>query len=145
MIATFARSATIGSCIMVILTLLCQIHPEILIHPFTREPRVVAIAAEYLRISSWNFLAIGLVFCCSGMFQALGNTRPSLISSGSRLLTFALPAIWLSHRPGVQLHDFWWLSVGSVLLPAITSLLLLRHQLKRRLSFEPHPPALATA
>ena len=60
------------------------------------------------------------------MFQALGNTVPSLVSSGSRLVTFVLPALWLARRPGVELHDFWYLSVASVALQALTSLLLLR-------------------
>lgn len=141
-IGTFARSATISSAIMVTLTLLCQIKPEILIYPFTRNPNVVAIGAEYLHISSWNFLAIGLIFSCSGMFQALGNTRPVLLSSGSRLLTFVLPALWLAHRPGVQLHDFWHLSVASVLLQAVISLILIRHQLGRKLAFEPQATAM---
>lgn len=143
-IATFWRSASIGSAMMLVMTFLCQLHPEILIYPFTHEPRVVALAAEYMRISSWNFVAIGLVFACSGMFQALGDTRPALMSSGSRLLTFALPSIWLAHQPGVRLVDFWHLSVGSVFLQAITSLLLLRWQLKRKLAFDA-PAATAPA
>ncbi len=90
------------------------------------QPDVVAVGGPYLRIISWNFVATGLIFTCSGIFQALGNTWPSLLSSGSRLLTFVLPALWLSKRPGFTLTEVWYLSVATVTLQALTSLALLR-------------------
>ena len=131
--ATFVHAGAIGSAVMLALTLFCQWRPQVLVAPFTTDPAVVAVAVEYLRTNSWNFVAVGLVFACSGMFQALGDTRPSLISSGSRLLTFVAPALWLSHQPWVQLHDFWRLSVVSVSLQAVIALLLLRTQMSRKL------------
>ena len=57
--------------------------------------RVIEQGAIYLRIISWNFVATGLIFTCSGLFQALGNTWPSLLSSASRLLTFVVPVVLL--------------------------------------------------
>ena len=38
---------------------------------------------------------------CSGMFQAMGNTWPALLSSATRLVTFAVPAMWMSIAAGV--------------------------------------------
>ena len=87
---------------------------------------------------SWNFVASGLVFTCSSLFQALGHTLPSLLSSASRLLTFALPAIWLSTRPGFTLRQVWLLSVATVAAQALFSLWLLRGEMRRRL---PHAAA----
>ncbi len=131
--ATFRHAALIGSAIMLCLTALCQLRPDLLVYPFTQEQAVATVAVDYLRIASFNFVAVGLVFACSGMFQALGNTIPSLISSGSRLITFVLPAILLSYRPETVLYDFWYLSVASLVLQAVTSLLLLRVELRRKL------------
>jgi len=129
------RQAALMSCVlMAVLTVLCQWRPELLIVGFNREPDVVAVGATYLRVISWNFIAMGIVFTCSGMFQALGNTWPSLLSSGSRLLTFALPAVWLSSRPGFTLMQVWYLSVATVALQALTSLWLLRREFRRRLA-----------
>jgi Na+-driven multidrug efflux pump len=142
--ATFYHSALTGSVFMLFLTLLCQIKPEALIYPFTQEPAVVAVAVGYLRISSWNFAPVGLVFACSGMFQAFGDTRPALLSSAGRMLTFVLPALWLSGQPNIELHDFWYLSVGSVTTQAIISLSLLRVQMRRKLDFS-MPPLTAAA
>jgi Na+-driven multidrug efflux pump len=67
------------------------------------------------------------------MFQALGNTRPALISSASRLLTFALPALWLSQQPSFRIEAVWLLSMASVFAQAVTSLLLLRREFGLRL------------
>ena len=130
---TFRHAAVFGSAIMFLLTLLCHLRPDLLVQPFTKDPAVRTIAADYLRLTSWNFVAVGLVFTTSGMFQALGNTRPSLISSGSRLFTFALPSIWLSWQPHAELRDFWLLSIASVTIQAAIGLVLLRSEFEKKL------------
>jgi putative MATE family efflux protein len=136
---TFRHAAVMGGGIMLTLTLLCQISPHVLVQPFSNDPAVVAVATEFLRIASWNFIAVGLTFCCSGMFQALGDTRPALISSGTRLITYVVPAVWLAGQSWASLRDFWYLAVGSLMLQALFSYLLLRHQLHHKLKlFEPH-------
>ncbi len=134
--ATFRHAALASCAVMVVLTLLCQWHPEALVRPFGngRDPQALLVATDLLRIIAWNFVASGLIFTCSGTFQALGNTVPSLLSSGSRLFTFAIPGLLLSHRPGFRLEDLWHLSVATVSLQALTSLWLLRGQFRSRLS-----------
>jgi len=130
---TLRTAVLAGSSIMVILTVLCQVRPEWLIGGFTDDAVVIALGGDFLRIISVNFLAMGIIFTCSSMFQALGNTLPALLSSGSRLLTFALPTIWLSSRPGFELAHVWYLSVAATTLQAITSWWLLRQELRHRL------------
>jgi Na+-driven multidrug efflux pump len=140
--ATFRSATIIGSVLMIALTLICQIKPEWFVRGFTHDEAVIAVAAEFLRYISWNFVATCIVFTCSGMFQALGNTVPALMSSASRFFTFALPAVWLSRQPGFQLHHVWLVSMTSVALQAVFSLWLLRRQFQQRL----HPvPAAAAA
>jgi putative MATE family efflux protein len=139
------RSAALLSCVLMLLvTLVCQWRPEFFIRLFTTRQDAVAVGAPYLRIISWNFVASGLIFTCSGLFQALGNTWPSLLSSASRLLTFVVPAVVLSHLPDFTLTKIWYLSVATVTLQALTSLVLLRRELRRRLGASP-PAALAQA
>jgi putative MATE family efflux protein len=131
---TFRQAAIIGSVIMLSLTALCAISPQALTILFTRDPAVTAVATGYLRIVTLNFLALGLVFCCSGMFQALGDTRPALVSSASRLLTFVVPAVFIAQRGGARLETFWYLSAASVALQAVFSFLLLRRQFRIKLA-----------
>lgn len=143
---TFRHAALMGAAIMLSLTALCQINPALLVKPFSSDPAVIAIAAGILRIASWNFVAVGITFSCSGMFQALGDTRPALISSASRLLTYVVPAVWLAGQPWAVLQDFWYLGVASLTVQALFAYALLRHQLHHKLKlFEPHPASGAAA
>lgn len=134
--AAFRWSALIGGTIMLALTLLCQWRPEVLIRGFSEDPAVIAVGDQFLRIISWNFVATGLIFTCSGMFQALGNTIPSMASSATRLLTFVPLAVWLSSRPGFELRQLWILSVITVGIQVLTSLMLLKGEFRRKLSAE---------
>lgn len=138
---TFKVAAIMSAALMLLVTLFCQWRAEVFIEAFTRQADVVAVGGPYLRIISWNFIATGLIFTCSGLFQALGNTWPSLLSSGSRLLTFVVPAVWLSMQPNFTLTEVWYLSVATVTLQALTSLALLAREFRRRLG----APAVASA
>ncbi|KRA16310.1 MATE family efflux transporter [Lysobacter sp. Root604] len=129
--ATFHAAVAIGVVLMLALTALCQWRPDWLVGVFTQETAVIAVAAQFLSIISLNFVASGLIFTCSGMFQALGNTLPAFASSASRMLTFALPAVWLSTRPDFELRQLWLLSVASVTLQAILSVVLLLRALRQ--------------
>jgi putative MATE family efflux protein len=132
---TFRSAALVSTVIMAALTIVCQWEPELLVRAFSSDPRVIEVGSHYLRIVSWNFIGTGIIFTCSGLFQALGNTWPALLSSGARILTFCLPAVWLSMQPWVRLEHFWYLSVATIVLQAVTSLWLLRGELRRRLVF----------
>ena len=126
---TFRSAAIMSVALMVLLTLLCQLRPVWLVQGFTDDPAVVEVAVGFLRVISLNFVASGLIFVCSGMFQALGNTLPALASSAGRLLTFVVPAVGLAGWPALRIEHVWYLSVASVALQVVTSLVLLRHAL----------------
>jgi putative MATE family efflux protein len=133
---SFYVGASLTAVVMIVLTLVCHVAPAAMIGAFNPDPAVVAFGAEYLRIISWNFVASGIVFVSSSIFQAMGNTLPSLASSSTRLLMFALPAIWISHRPGFEMRDLWHLSVVTVTIQMIVNVALLRREFRRKLRFE---------
>jgi putative MATE family efflux protein len=133
--ATFKDASFMAAGAMVVFTLLCQVFPEEIIRAFSKDPAVVAIGSEYLRIISWNFVASGVVFVASSMFQAMGNTMPSLLSSGARITLTAIPVLILARSPNFQLRWIWYLSVASVFVQLTLSLWMLRREFERRLSF----------
>jgi putative MATE family efflux protein len=142
---TFRQAALMVSALMVVLVIVFYFVPGPLIRVFSKDPEVLAVGTEYLRIVSWNFVASGLIFVASSMFQAMGNTIPSLVTSGARILLVAVPAILLSRSPGFQLHWIWYLSVGAVFIQLALSLLLLRREFNRRLTFAAQPKLDGTA
>jgi putative MATE family efflux protein len=139
------RQALILECgLMFVLTVICHLIPQPLIGAFTGDPQVAEVGVDFLRTISTNFVAMGLVFACSGMFQAMGNTWPGMASSATRLVTFIVPALWLSQRHGFALQQVWNLSVVTVVLQAGVSAWLVRSQLRRRLrGMQPAAAALA--
>jgi len=136
---TFRKAAYMVSAVMALLIIVCLTAPHALIGVFSKDPAVLAVGTEYLRILSWNFVASGLIFVASSMFQAMGNTVPSLVASGVRILLVAVPAILLSRTAAFQLNWIWYLSVGAVFIQLALSMLLLRREFTRRLTFPAQP------
>lgn len=131
----------LASGLMLILTVIARLAPATLIHGFSADPNVIAFGSEYLAIVSLNFVASGIVFSSSSVFQGLGNTVPPLLTSMSRLLLFMFPALLLSRTPGFHIRHVWYLSVCSQVLQACANLLLLRRELRGKLTFEEVPIA----
>src|SRR5213082_968634 len=138
----------IAAGMMLVLAVMTEIIPRTMIGFFSKDAAVILFGSDYLRIVAFNFVAAGIVFTSSSMFQGLGNTMPPLLSSASRLFLFALPALLLARTPGFDIKLLWYLSVGSQVLQACMNLLLLRRELHRKLRFEDGAdfiPASATA
>jgi putative MATE family efflux protein len=132
---TFRWTALMSGAVMLSLTLLCQVKPSLLVRSFTVDREVLEVGVTFFRIISWNFLPSAVVFTCSGLFQALGNTWPALLSTATRLLTFVIPVVWISQWDGFVIEDVWYLSVATTSFQAVISYLLLRREFGRRLNF----------
>ena len=144
--ATFKTAAMMSIAMMLVVVAITHFFASELIRIFTTDPAVIAVGEVYLKIVSWNFVASGLVFVSSSMFQAMGNTLPSLATSFTRLFIMALPLLFLSKMAGFRLEWIWWLSVGAVTLQMVLNLWLLHREFDRRLQFSPgSAPSLAPA
>jgi putative MATE family efflux protein len=130
---TFTIASILGCAIMGVLTLISWWGASGLISAFTTEPTAVSVGTQFLHIISFNFVASGFVFTCSAAFQGLGHTMPSVWSSGSRLVTFVVPALWVAAQPSFQLTQLWYVSVTSVTLQALFSLWLVRREFRLRM------------
>jgi putative MATE family efflux protein len=124
----------LGAIMMLLLTIAAQFFSAAMIRVFSNDAAVIAFGSDYLRIVSINFIAAGIAFTTSSAFQGIGNTLPPLISSMTRLVLFALPAILLSFHPGFQIRHVWYLSVGSIIFQACLNLFLLWRELQHKLS-----------
>lgn len=132
--ATFKDAALLAAGVMLVFMILCHIAPSSLVGVFSDDPAAIAVGADYLRIVSYNYIASGLIFVASSMFQAMGNTIPSLIASAVRITLVAIPAFLLARLPNFQLTWIWYLSVAAVLVQLVISMLLLRREFARKLS-----------
>jgi Na+-driven multidrug efflux pump len=105
-----------------------------LARPFTDDPAVLAVSNDYLQIVSWNFVFSGLVMAAGSLFQGMGDTRPSLFASATRMLTFVIPVLWLSYQPYFTIDHVWLLSVASVVAQCVIAMWLLARTFKHKLA-----------
>lgn len=131
---TFKVVALIASALMAALSVLVQWVPDLLLRGFSSDPEATAMGVLFLRMISLNLVAQGLIFLCSSMFQALGNTRPVLLSSGVRLATYGLPLVCMAAAPSFRVEHVWYLSIAATTLQAALSVCLLRVEFGRRLN-----------
>jgi putative MATE family efflux protein len=130
---TFYVAAGFSAVVMFLVTLVCHIAPDSMVAMFNDDPAVVRFGGEYLRIISWSFLASGVIFVSSSVFQGMGNTVPALASSATRLLLFAAPALMLARQPAFEMRHVWYLSLSSVFVQLGLNIWLLHGEFRRKL------------
>lgn len=132
--STFISAAAMAGGAMLVVAVAFQMWPAAIVRFFSADVRAIGVGEEYLRIVSWSFVASGIVFVSSSMFQAVGNTVPPLISSAIRILLVAVPLVFLTRLVGFELRWVWYLSVATVWLQMTLNLLLLRREYRLRLN-----------
>jgi len=138
--AVFRNAALMAGVYMLLVTAGVHLWSHGMIGFFTEDAEVVRRGTIYLEIVSWNFVASGIIFVSSSLFQALGNTVPSLLASAIRMALLIGPAVVLSHSAGFDMTWVWLLAVSTVWVQLALSLGLLRREFRRRF---PEAPAAA--
>src|SRR4029079_16485036 len=141
--ATFKDGAAMAVGYQIFFIIICQIAPVAMVRVFSKDPAVLAAGEEYLRVISWSFVASGLIFVASSMCQAMGNTVPSLIASGTRMVVLAVPVMLLARLSSFRLDWVWYLSLTTSYFQLGLALLLLRREFVRRLDFGVPAPSIS--
>jgi putative MATE family efflux protein len=133
---TFRTGAALAAGAMFVLALMVWLGAGPMVGVFSSDPQVIAVGEEYLHIIAFNFVASGIVFVSSSMFQAMGNTIPSLITSAARIAIVAVPVLLLAQSPGFTLRWIWYISAGAVVVQLAINLWLLQREFRVRLNFD---------
>ena len=142
--ATFIATLKLGIPLAVLLWLLMQSLPSVLIGVFSSDPAVLAAGVDFLRVLSFNLIAVTIAFACFGVLSGLGNTVPTLISSTTRIVLIIIPATLLSRQADFRVIWLWYLSVSATVLQMLMNLYFLRRELRRKLGGM-SSPGVATA
>src|SRR5439155_4159315 len=57
---TFRSALLLSTGVMLLFALLCHVAPAAMVRLFSRDPQVLSVGDEYLRIVSWNYMASGI-------------------------------------------------------------------------------------
>ncbi|KZN66911.1 MATE family efflux transporter [Pseudoalteromonas luteoviolacea] len=131
---TYYQGTAITCGLMLIITVACALYAEVFLAPFSSEPDVISVASVFLSYVCFNFVPAGYVLAASGMFQALGNAWPALLSTAVRLSLFSVSLMIVSEQANFTLENIWVLSVLTYYIQAVVSFYFLRRELKNKLS-----------
>lgn len=132
--AVFKTAAGIATAYMLPVGIAVYLAAPQLIRFFSSDPEVIQVGVDYLHIVTINFVASGITFVSSSMFQGMGNTIPSLLTSVLRLVVGIVPAAVLSQRPEFALTWIWWFTVLSTTLQLALNLILLQREFRLKLA-----------
>jgi putative MATE family efflux protein len=130
--SAFRSAVGMATGLMVLSGVLCSVAAPQLMSVFSSDPEVIAVGVEYLHVIAFSFVASGVVFVTSSMFQALGNTIPPLLTSGTRITLVAIPLLILARLPGFHLKWIWYLSAVGVTLQMIANIVMLLREMRLR-------------
>jgi putative MATE family efflux protein len=140
----FKTAASMAAAAMLVLAAFVYLAATPLMRLFSSDAEVIHVGVDYLHIVTLNFVTSGVTFVSASMFQAMGNTLPSLATSFLRMFIGVVPAVLLSQRPDFALTWIWWLTVFATALQMALNLVLLQREFRLRLSFAPEPLAVAS-
>jgi putative MATE family efflux protein len=141
----FRDAAALATGGMLLLAVAVWLGGDVMVRAFSSDAAVIGVGEEYLHIVAINFVASGIIFVSSSMFQAMGNTMPSLITSAARIAIIAIPVLLLAPTPGFSLRWIWYISAAAVFVQLLLNLLLLRREFRLRLAFDAAPTASPSA
>lgn len=132
--AVFKTAASMAAAGMLVLAVGIYLGAAPLIGLFSADPEVIQVGVDYLHVVTINFVASGITFVSASMFQGMGNTVPSLVTSFLRIVISIVPAIILARRPDFALTWIWWLTVLSTTLQMVLNLTLLQREFRLKLA-----------
>ncbi len=116
--------------LMLVGLILFQTIPDTMLQLFNASQDMMSIGTVALRTISWSFVFAGFCIVCGTVFQALGRSVYSLMTSVARQLLVLLPAAYLLSLSG-NLDLVWWAFPIAELVSLATSILFLRKVLKQ--------------
>ncbi len=129
--AVFRQAAGLAALLMGGFALLSLLATDALVGAFAHEPAAAAVGADYVRVMAWTHVAAGVAFVTSSHFQALGDTRPSLVASTLRMALLVALVGLAARRPAFTLHEVWRIAAGTLWVQCALCLALLHRTFGR--------------
>ena len=121
--ATFWWGVLLSGSISLLISLLAVTTPELFLRAFLRDPAVIAIGAEYLRVVGFTYVLYAVMFVGNGVINGAGHTFSTTLISVIALWGIRLP---LAYLLAARLHtetgiwDAMLLSVAAGMLLSLS-------------------------
>ena len=109
----YRKSMIMMAIFTVIMIPLIQIFGSPITRLFVKEPEVIEMGAKALRITSWFYIFLGVIYVVRGVLNGIGDATFALINGVTEVVgRFVVPVILVA-IPLIGVWGIWW-SVGIV-------------------------------
>lgn len=89
---------------------------------FVKEQEVIDLGARALRLTSWFYIFLALIYMCRGILNGIGDALFALINGVVEVIVRVSTPFLLVLIPGVGLWSIWWTTGITWMLSALTCL-----------------------
>ena len=89
---------------------------------FVKEQEVIDLGAQALRLTSWFYIFLALIYMCRGILNGIGDALFALINGVVEVIVRVSTPFLLVLIPGVGLWSIWWTTGITWMLSALTCL-----------------------
>ncbi|MBQ3865172.1 MAG: MATE family efflux transporter [Clostridia bacterium] len=102
-----------------LMLLIMQLFSTNIIRIFIKEPEVIEMGAKALRLTSWFYFFLGLIYATRGVLNGIGDALFALINGVVEMLCRIFLPMLLVMIPLVQVWGIWWTAGLTWLISAI--------------------------
>ena len=107
----------------VIVMIAYQLLAEGIIGMFVKEQEVIALGAQALRLTSWFYIFLAIIYMCRGILNGVGDALFALINGVVEVIVRIGAPMLLVLIPGVGLWSIWWTTGLTWTISAVTCFL----------------------
>ena len=109
----YRKSMVMMAIFTIVMIPLIQIFGSPITRLFVKEPEVIEMGAKALRITSWFYIFLGVIYVVRGVLNGIGDATFALINGVTEVVgRFVVPVILVA-IPLIGVWGIWW-SVGIV-------------------------------
>ena len=109
----YRKSMIMMAIFTVLMIPLIQIFGSPITRLFVKEPEVIEMGAKALRITSWFYIFLGVIYVVRGVLNGIGDATFALINGVTEVVgRFVVPVVLVA-IPLISVWGIWW-SVGIV-------------------------------
>lgn len=120
----FRHGMMISTVFTVILMLAYQLLNEPIMHIFVQEGDVIRLGAGALRLTSWFYIFLSIIYMSRGILNGVGDAMFALINGVVEVICrIALPTVFIWLFPGIGSDAIWWTAAVTWAISAVFCML----------------------
>lgn len=115
----FRYGLVIASIFTIVMMVVYQMMSTLIMQLFVKEQPVILIGSAALRLTSWFYFFLAVIYMSRGVLNGVGDAMFALINGVVEVICrISLPMILVALIPGVDVMGIWWVTVLTWIISA---------------------------